>query len=130
MKLVGSGEIYSRSRIACVVTGSGLKDPKVMKEIAYRKSSLGILIEELSGGLKLGPTKTAILRLLSEKGMYGYQLWTSLRERYRIEVSIPTVYQHLAELVEKGYVKKEGSKTVLGRRREYYSLTEKGEALV
>lgn len=130
VKLVRSGMISSRSRVVCVVTGSGLKDPKVMKEIAYRKSSLGILIEELSGGLKLGPTKTAILRLLSEKGMYGYQLWTSLRERYRIEVSIPTVYQHLAELVEKGYVKKEGSKTVLGRRREYYSLTEKGEALV
>ncbi|MEM2087493.1 MAG: pyridoxal-phosphate dependent enzyme [Thermoproteota archaeon] len=130
MKLAGSGAISSSSRVVCVVTGSGLKDPKVMKEIAYRKSSLGTLIEELSGGFKLGPTKTAILRLLSEKEMYGYQLWTSLRERYHIEVSIPTVYQHLAELMEKEYVKKEGSKKVLGRRREYYSLTEKGEALV
>lgn len=130
VKLVGGGEISSGSRAVCVVTGSGLKDPKVMREIAHRKSSLGILIEELSGGLRLGPTKTAILRLLSEKGMYGYQVWTSLREKYRIEVSIPTVYQHLADLMKKGYVRKEGSKMVLGRRRQYYSLTERGEALV
>ncbi|MEM2487822.1 MAG: helix-turn-helix transcriptional regulator [Thermoproteota archaeon] len=51
-------------------------------------------------------------------------------EKYGIRVKIPTVYQHLDELVEKGYVKKDTSKTVMGRRREYYSLTERGEALV
>ncbi len=130
MKLVRDGEIDRDSSVVCVVTGSGLKDPKVMKEIAYRKSSLGMLIEELSGGFRLSPTKTAILRLLSEKEMYGYQIWKWLREKYGIHVRIPTVYQHLDELVKKGYVRKRGSKTVMGRRREYYSLTERGEALV
>lgn len=130
MKLVKEGLIDRDSSVVCVVTGSGLKDPKVMKEIAYRKSSLGMLIEELSGGFRLSPTKTAILRLLSEKEMYGYQIWKGLLEKYGIRVKIPTVYQHLDELVEKGYVKRGPSKTVMGRRREYYSLTERGEALV
>jgi threonine synthase len=130
MKLLGDGEISRDSKIVCVVTGSGLKDPKVMKEIAYRKSNLGTLIEELSGGFKLSRTKTAIMRLLSEKEMYGYEVWKCLREKYSIHVKIPTVYQHLNELVNNGYVKKGGSKIIMGRRREYYSLTERGEALV
>ncbi|MCS7138920.1 MAG: pyridoxal-phosphate dependent enzyme [Crenarchaeota archaeon] len=130
IKLVKEGIIERDSTVICVVTGSGLKDPKVMKEIAHRKSSLGALIEELSGGFRLSPTKTAILRLLSEKNMYGYQIWKGLREKYGICVKIPTVYQHLNELIGKGYVKKGESKTVMGRRREYYSLTERGEALV
>lgn len=130
VKLVRSGGLNRNIKAVCVVTGSGLKDPRIMKEIAYRKSNLGVLIEELSGGLRLGSTKTAILRLLSEKEMYGYQVWRGLREKYGVKVRVPTVYQHLNDLVEKGYVRREGSKRVMGRRREYYSLTERGEALV
>lgn len=129
MKLAEENELRD-SRVVCIITGSGLKDPKVMREIAHRKSSLGTLIEELSGGYRLGQTKMAILRLLSEGGIYGYRIWKGLEERYGIKVKIPTVYQHLEELVRRGYVKKGASKTVMGRRREYYSLTERGEALV
>jgi len=129
-KLVKNGWLKRDVRVVCVVTGSGLKDPRVMKEIAHRKSSLGLLIEELSGGIRLGPTKAAILRLLSEKNMYGYEVWRGLREKYDVRIRIPTVYQHLADLAEKGYVRREESKRVCGRTREYYSLTERGEALV
>ncbi|MBO3841065.1 MAG: pyridoxal-phosphate dependent enzyme, partial [Candidatus Brockarchaeota archaeon] len=130
MKLVESREVGRDARVVCVVTGSGLKDPRVMKEIAYSKSNLGVLIEELSGGVRLGSTKTAILRLLSEKNMYGYEVWRGLMEKYGMNVRIPTVYQHLSDLVEKGYVKRVEAKRVMGRKREYYSLTERGEAIV
>lgn len=130
IKLVKSGGLSRDVRVVCVVTGSGLKDPRVMKEIAFRKSSLGVLIEELSGGVRLGPTKTAILRLLSEKKTYGYEVWRGLREKYGMKVRIPTVYQHLSDLVEKGYVRREESRRVMGRKREYYSLTERGEAII
>jgi DNA-binding PadR family transcriptional regulator len=61
--------------------------------------------------------------------MYGYQLWKQVKERDKIDVEIPTIYQHLSELIRLGYVKRTESKTILGRRREYYSLTEKGEAI-
>lgn len=129
VKLVKNGEVKKDARVVSVVTGSGLKDPRVMKELAYRKSSIGVLIEELSGGVRLGSTKTAILRLLSEKNMYGYEVWRGLREKYGMNVRIPTVYQHLSDLVEKGYVRRVEARRVMGRKREYYSLTERGEAI-
>jgi len=129
IKLKKAGEIRGDEKVVCVITGSGLKDPKVMKKIAVRKSNLSALIEDLSGNRPLGDTKLAILKLLSERGMYGYQLWKQVKERDKIDVEIPTIYQHLSELIRLGYVKRTESKTILGRRREYYSLTEKGEAI-
>ncbi|MEM2209473.1 MAG: pyridoxal-phosphate dependent enzyme [Nitrososphaerota archaeon] len=130
IKLRKIGEIERDSRIVCVITGSGLKDPKIMKEIALKESKLGSLIEELSGKIQLGNTKIAILKLLSEKEMYGYQIWKELKEKYNLNIKIPTIYQHLSELIEKGYVKKVMSKHIFGRKREYYSLTEKGKNIV
>jgi len=129
IKLRKIGEIREGSNVVCVITGSGLKDPRLMKEIALRKSNLGSLIEELSGSMLLGDTKLAILKLLSEKEKYGYQIWKELREKHGVDVKIPTVYQHLSELIKEGYVKKIESKMVLGRKREYYSLTDKGRAI-
>jgi len=129
MKLRKTGEISEDSNVVCVITGSGLKDPRLMREIAHRRSNLGPLIEELSGNMLLGSTKSAILKLLSEKEKYGYQIWKELREKQNIDVKIPTVYQHLSKLIKEGYVKKTEPKTVLGRRREYYSLTDKGRAI-
>ncbi len=129
MKLRKTGEIGGDSTVVCVITGSGLKDPRLMKEIALRRSNLGSLIEELSGGMLLGDTKLATLKLLSEKDMYGYQIWKELREKHGVGLKIPTVYQHLSELIKEGYVKKIESKMVSGRKREYYSLTDKGRAL-
>lgn len=101
-----------------------------MKDIALKKSDVGFLLEELSGGIKLGLTKRAILELLSLEDMYGYQIWRRLRENYRIMLKIPSVYQHINQLIERGYVKRIGSKNVLGRRREYYSLTDKGKIIL
>jgi threonine synthase len=129
IKLRKIGEIRGDSKIVCVITGSGLKDPRLMKEMALRRSNLGSLIEELSGSMLLGDTKLAILKLLSEKDMYGYQIWKELREKYSVDVKVPTIYQHLSELIKRGYLKKIESKMVLGRKREYYSLTDKGRAL-
>jgi threonine synthase len=129
IKLRKIGEIREDSNVVCVITGSGLKDPRLMKEIALRKSNLGSLIEELSGSMLLGDTKLAILKLLSEKEKYGYQIWKELREKHNVDVKIPTVYQHLSELIKEGYVKKIESKMVSGRKREYYSLTDKGRAI-
>jgi threonine synthase len=130
IKLRKAGEIEKDSKVVCVITGSGLKDPRIMKEIALKESNLGSLIEELSGKIKLGNTKIAILKLLSEKEMYGYQIWKELKEKYNLNIKIPTVYQHLSELIKGEYIKKIISKNILGRRREYYSLTDKGKNLV
>ncbi|MEM3403409.1 MAG: pyridoxal-phosphate dependent enzyme [Nitrososphaeria archaeon] len=129
IKLRNMEEIKEGSNVVCVITGSGLKDSRLMREIALRRSNLGTLIEELSGGMLLGDTKAAILKSLSEKEKYGYQIWKELREKHSINVKIPTVYQHLSKLTKEGYVEKIGSKMVLGRKREFYTLTDKGRAI-
>ncbi|MGC8911511.1 MAG: pyridoxal-phosphate dependent enzyme [Nitrososphaeria archaeon] len=130
MKLRKSGEIGDDATVVCIVTGGGLKDPKIMKDIACKKSDASILLEELGGDVKMGKTKRAILELLSEEDMYGYQIWRSLREKYGLSMKIPSVYQHLSQLIEMGYVRKTFSKNVLGRKREYYSLTDKGRIAI
>jgi len=58
--------------------------------------------------------------------MYGYQIWKELKDKYGLNIRIPTLYQHLKELIEEGYVVKSKSEKVMGRIREYYTLTEKG----
>lgn len=130
MKLLKQEEIEKDSSVVCIITGSGLKDPKIMKEIALKKSNLGPFIEELSGAKILGDTKMKILKILSEKDSHGYQIWKELREKYNVRLTIPTVYQHLSELIKEGYVAKSGTKIISGRRREYYTITEKGRILV
>jgi threonine synthase len=130
IKLRKLGVIGDNSTVVCVITGGGLKDPKIMKDIACKKSDVGLLLEELSGDMKIGKTKRAILELLSVEDMYGYQIWRSLREKYGLSMRIPSVYQHLNQLIEMGYVRKTFSKNVLGRRREYYSLTDKGKIVI
>jgi DNA-binding MarR family transcriptional regulator len=130
IKLRKLGVIGGNSTVVCVITGGGLKDPKIMKDIACKKSDVGLLLEELSGDMKIGKTTRAILELLSVEDMYGYQIWRSLREKYGLSMRIPSVYQHLNQLIEMGYVRKTFSKNVLGRRREYYSLTDKGKIVI
>lgn len=128
-KLVKQKEISKDSTVVCFITGSGLKDPRVMKEIALRKSNLGELIEELSGGTSLSYTKMKILRILSEKDAYGYQIWKELKKKYGMNIKIPTVYQHLLDLVKEGYIEKSETISTSGRKREYYKLTDRGKAL-
>ncbi|MGC9015085.1 MAG: PadR family transcriptional regulator [Thermoproteota archaeon] len=43
---------------------------------------------------------------------------------------MPTVYQHLLDLINEGYVKKSETITTSGRRRTYYKLTDKGKVFI
>lgn len=128
-KLIEQKEISKESTVVCFITGSGLKDPRILKELALRKSNLRELIEDLSGGKALNSTKMKILKILSEKDAYGYQIWKELRKKYALSIKIPTVYQHLFELVNEGYVEKSETLTTSGRKRVYYKLTERGKTL-
>lgn len=67
-------------------------------------------------GLTLTDAKRRILALLDEEPRHGYALAKDLGKQG------PTVYEHLQELEEAGYV--EGERD--GRRR-VYSLTERGD---
>ena len=91
-KLVNEGKIAIDSSVACLITGSGLKATDVLQALNKRQKTAGL-------GLEIS-TKEKILRILSEKDTYGYDLWKQLGKI----MTRAAVYQHLNELSEKGLI--------------------------
>ena len=106
LKLAEEGYFEGDDRVALVVTSSGLKGQ----------------YSEGRERFSLGGTKLEILRLLSGRDMYGYEIWEALKKPLKYQA----VYQHLRELESMGLVeesRREG-------RRVYYRLSEKGETFL
>ncbi|MCX8169441.1 MAG: pyridoxal-phosphate dependent enzyme [Candidatus Methanomethylicia archaeon] len=127
--LVKEGIIEKNSRIVCIITGSGLKDPKILREIAIQSPRIGGLIKGINGSI-IGDMKFMIMRILFEGENYGYGIWRKLKDYYGVEIKMPTLYQHLKELLKEGYIKKSKTMKVMGRIREYYTLTDKGRLII
>ena len=78
-----------------------------------------------------GSMTMLILKLLSEKDMYGYEMIDTLRQKSQnvFELKAGTLYPLLHSLEEKGllmvYEQEIGGKT-----RKYYSLTKQGRTLL
>lgn len=78
-----------------------------------------------------GSTAMMVLKLLSEKDMYGYEMIEVLRERSQnvFELKAGTLYPLLHGLEEKGmltaYEKEAGNKI-----RKYYSITKHGRKIL
>jgi DNA-binding PadR family transcriptional regulator len=73
----------------------------------------------------------AVLGLLKERSMHGYQLKKSLSETLGPfwQVSYGALYPALKRLRTQGAVEEVFPKTKVGRRRNVYRLTDKGELL-
>jgi DNA-binding PadR family transcriptional regulator len=73
----------------------------------------------------------AVLGLLKERSMHGYQLKKSLSETLGPfwQVSYGALYPALKRLRAQGAVEEVFPKTKVGRRRNVYRLTDKGERL-
>jgi threonine synthase len=91
-KLVESGGIPRDDSVLCLITGSGLKATDVLQALT-KKQKTAVLGLEIS-------TKEKILRVLSRKDTYGYDLWKRLGKI----MTRAAVYQHLNELSEKGLI--------------------------
>ncbi|WP_258083013.1 pyridoxal-phosphate dependent enzyme [Thermococcus thermotolerans] len=102
LKLAEEGYFERNDRIALIVTSSGLKGHYA----------------ETREKFSIGGTKLDILRLLSERVMYGYEIWEALEKPLKYQA----VYQHLRELESLGLI---GESHRRGRR-VYYRLTDKG----
>ncbi len=72
-----------------------------------------------------------ILKLLSEKDMYGYEIIDTLRERSEnvFELKAGTLYPLLHSLEEKGMLTVY-EKEYVGKVRKYYSITKQGRKLL
>ena len=81
--------------------------------------------------LLTGSMTMLILKLLSEKDMYGYEMIDTLRKKSQnvFELKAGTLYPLLHGLEEKGMltVYEQG---FLGKTRKYYSITKEGKKLL
>lgn len=80
--------------------------------------------------LMRGAGPLAVLQLLEQREMYGYELVESLSEQTEgvLAMGQSTLYPLLYNLEAKGLVKSRWSQAESGRKRKYYRLTAKGEA--
>ena len=124
-RLIEQGWLDRDERVACVITGEGLKDPRAASRLpGLNLKAAGILMGAKARG-RLGRTKAEVLRALAEGRGHGYGVWRRLRE-LGVEVTLPSLYQHLRELVDMGLVREAGVELREGRRRKLYALTERG----
>jgi len=91
-KLVEKSKISCDSSVMCLITGSGLKATDVLQALT-KKQKTAVLGLEIS-------TKEKILRILSKRDTYGYDLWKKLGK----VMTRAAIYQHLNELSEKGLI--------------------------
>jgi PadR family transcriptional regulator PadR len=80
--------------------------------------------------LKRGTLDLVLLRLLSEREMYGYELVAAVEERTggAIEVAGGTMYPVLYRLEQAGHVEPRWETPERGAARKYYRLTPEGIA--
>ncbi len=105
-----NNQIDEDSTVVCLITGSGLKATDVLQALTKKQKTAGL-------GLSL-TTKQKILKVLSERDSYGYDLWKQLGQI----MTRAAIYQHLNELSEKGIIvsyEKDGKK--------FFRITERGK---
>lgn len=78
-----------------------------------------------------GSVTMLLLKLLSRKDMYGYEMIATLRERSNnvFELKAGSLYPLLHSMEEKGLVSSY-EQEVLGKVRKYYTLTKEGKKVL
>ena len=77
---------------------------------------------------KRATSPLVVLRFLSERPMYGYEITAALKERSGGKYKISILYPVLYRLEDQGYVTISSTEVADGRARSYYSITETGQA--
>ena len=81
---------------------------------------------------KKGFTAYIILRFLSKKDMYGYEIKGKLDESLNSDTQFQEsgIYQNLKKLKSKKFVTSETRKSEKGPKRKYYIITKSGKELL
>ena len=85
-------------------------------------------MKNINKSLLSGSMETMLLKLLSEKDMYGYEMIEALRARSEnvFELKAGTLYPILHALETKNYLESYEQEGV-GKVRKYYSITKDGK---
>jgi threonine synthase len=113
LKKLKDDQIPRKCSVVCLITGSGLKATDVLQALTKKQKTAGL-------GLAVS-TKQKILKILSEKDTYGYDLWKQLGKI----MTRAAIYQHLNELSNRGLVigYEEGGK-------KFFRVTERGRKVL
>ena len=81
--------------------------------------------------LFLGNTEMLVLKLLSEKDRYGYEIISELKHRSNnvFEMKSGTLYPILHSLTQRGFLDSY-EKTAFGTTRVFYGITKEGRKLL
>lgn len=74
-----------------------------------------------------GTLEGCILKVISEKETYGYEISESLKEYGFLEISEGTIYPMLLRLEKNGLIVAVKKDSPVGPKRKYFSLTKYGE---
>ncbi len=76
--------------------------------------------------LMRGTLEGCILKIISEKTTYGYEILLSLKSRGFSDISEGTIYPLLLRLEKQGSIVSSLLPSPLGPKRKYYSITDDG----
>lgn len=78
--------------------------------------------------LMRGTLEGCILKIISEKTTYGYEIMISLKSKGFDDISEGTIYPLLMRLEKQGSIKSELLPSPLGPKRKYFTVTPSGRA--
>lgn len=76
--------------------------------------------------LMRGTLEGCILKIISEKTTYGYEIMVSLKNKGFEDISEGTIYPLLMRLEKQGSIKSELLPSPLGPKRKYFTVTPSG----
>ena len=78
--------------------------------------------------LMRGTLEGCILKIISEKTTYGYEILLSLKNQGFSDISEGTIYPLLLRLEKQGSITSKLLPSPLGPKRKYYSITDSGNS--
>ena len=87
---------------------------------------------KVSKELLKGTTSTMVLKVISEKDMYGYQIIQEIASRSNdmFKLNEGTLYPILHTMLKEGMLECYKKDSELGRERKYYRITTVGKAIL
>ena len=77
---------------------------------------------------KRATSPLVVLKFLTERPMYGYEITEALKVRSEGKYMISILYPVLYRLEEQGFIEISSTEVADGRARSYYSITDSGRA--
>lgn len=87
------------------------------------------MAHHISSNIARGSAELAVLALLNEEPLYGFEIAKRIEERTggALRFTMASLYPMLYDLEQRGWVKARWESNPAGRDRRYYSLTPAGK---